>query len=159
MPAEGLEALLSRAGQEIGVSRWITVAQPRIDAFAAATEDRAPIHVDREAARAGPFGGTVAHGFLTLSLLSTLSYDVMPPAGGWTGVNYGLDRVRFVAAVPEGARLRGRFVLARAERPDPATLAFAWQVTLELEGAARPALVAEWLTRFLRQGGIEHGEE
>jgi len=152
MRADGLEALLSRAGQEIGVSRWVTVAQPRIDAFAAATEDHAPIHVDPEAAKDGLFGGTVAHGFLTLSLLSTLAYDVMPAATGWIGVNYGLDRVRFVAPVPEGARLRGHFVLASAAQPDPDTLAFAWQVTVEVEGAARPALVAEWLTRFLRDG-------
>ena len=97
-------------GQEIGVSRWITVDQARIDAFAEVTEDRQFIHIDPEAARATPFGGTIAHGFLTLSLLSAMTYDAVPPLEGVVmGVNYGFDRLRFLAPVLAGSQVRGRF--------------------------------------------------
>ncbi|MFP4043435.1 MAG: MaoC family dehydratase [Rhodosalinus sp.] len=150
MPADPLEALLQRAGQEIGVSVWQDVDQTRIDAFAATTGDHAWAHVDPLRAAAGPFGGTVAHGLLTLSLLPAMLYEIVPDMGPWMGVNYGFDRVRFVAPVPQGARLRGRFTLLRAEREGEDRLAMDWNVTVEIEGGARPAAVAVWLNRFLR---------
>ena len=103
-------ALQALIGTEVGVSRWITVDQARIDAFAETTEDRQFIHVDPEAAKATPFGGTIAHGFLTLSLASAMSYDAVAPLEGVVmGVNYGFDRLRFLAPVPAGSNIRGRF--------------------------------------------------
>src|SRR5690606_32562443 len=102
--------LPSLIGQEVGVSRWITVDQARIDAFARTTEDEQFIHVDPERARTTPFGGTIAHGFLTLSLASAMSYDALAPLDGVVmGVNYGFDKLRFLAPVPAGSKVRGRF--------------------------------------------------
>lgn len=150
MPADPLEALLQRVGQEIGVSAWQVVDQTRIDAFAAATGDHAWAHVDPLRAAAGPFGSTVAHGLLTLSLLPAMLYEIVPDMGPWMGVNYGFDRVRFVAPVPQGARLRGRFTLLRAEREGEDRLAMDWDVTVEIDGGTRPAAAAVWLNRFLR---------
>lgn len=103
-------------GQEVGVSKWFEITQTRIDAFADCTEDHQFIHVDPEAAEKTPFGGTIAHGFLTLSLASAMSYDAVAPLDGVVmGVNYGFDKLRFLAPVPAGSRVRGRFKLLSAE--------------------------------------------
>ncbi len=146
IPAAEIKAM---AGREIGVSSWIEVTQAKIDAFADNTGDWQFIHVDPErAARETPFGGTIAHGFLTLSLLSAMALEVIPGVAGLQmGVNYGFDKVRFVAPVPAGSRVRGRFTLRSVEERTPGELAFTFGVDVEIEGAAKPALVAEWLTR------------
>ncbi len=145
----GLDALRARVGEEIGVSRWFEVDQARIEAFAAVTEDTLFIHTDPErAARETPYGGTIAHGFLTLSLLSAMAYDALPRVeGAPRGVNYGFDRVRFVAPVPAGKRVRGRFRLLGVEAGAPGEITLRKAVTVEIEGAEKPALVAEWITR------------
>lgn len=145
----GLSELADRRGAEIGVSDWILVDQDRIDRFAALTGDHYFIHTDPvRAAAETPFGGTVAHGFLTLSLLAPMAWSALPDiAGRHMQVNYGFDRIRFVAPVPCGARIRGRFILAALTRhPGEATLT--WRVTVEIEGGDRPALVADWLVRL-----------
>lgn len=148
-----LAALRARVGGEVGVSGWVTVSQAMIDAFAEVTGDHQFIHVDPERAAGTPFGGTVAHGFLTLSLLSRFGYDARPRlAGTRMSLNYGFDRVRFVAPVPAGARLRGRFRLIGLDDATPGEVSFRWQVTVEIEGAERPALVADWLTRAYLEG-------
>lgn len=143
-------ALSGLIGTEVGVSDWITVDQARIDAFADITEDRQFIHVDPEAAKATPFGGTIAHGFLTLSLLSRLSFDgVAPLEGVVMGVNYGFDKVRFLAPVPSGSRVRARFKLLAADDKGANGGVTRWllkhEVTVEIEGGDKPALIAEWL--------------
>jgi acyl dehydratase len=146
MPVATLDEIRSRVGQEIGVSEWITVDQGRINAFADATEDHQFIHVDPEAAAKTPFGGTVAHGFLSLSLLSRMAYDVMlVPDTLKMGVNYGFDRVRFLAPVKSGKRVRGRFVLEDATEKAPGQLLTRHAVTVEIEGEEKPALTAVWL--------------
>jgi acyl dehydratase len=133
-------------GQEVGLSRWITVDQERIDAFARITEDEQFIHVDPEAAKATPFGGTIAHGFLTLSLASAMSYDAVKPLDGVVmGVNYGFDKLRFLAPVPAGSRIRGRFKLLSAEDKGGGRWLLKHELTVEIEGADKPALIAEWL--------------
>ena len=138
--------LAGRVGTEVGVSRWITVDQARIDAFAEITEDRQFIHIDPVAAASSPFGGTIAHGFLTLSLLSAMTYDAVPPLEGVVmGVNYGFDKVRFLAPVPAGSRVRGRFTLASAEDKGGGRWLLKHAVTVEIEGSDKPALIAEWL--------------
>lgn len=141
------DVYLGLVGQEIGVSAWHVVDQQRIDAFADATEDHQFIHVDAERAkRETPFGGTIAHGFLTLSLLSVFSYDAMPTiAGTVMGVNYGFDKVRFLSPVRAGARVRGRFTLAEANLRKPTELLTRSTITVEIEGELKPALVADWL--------------
>lgn len=143
--------LPSLVGQEVGVSRWITVDQARIDAFARITEDEQFIHVDPERARATPFGGTIAHGFLTLSLASAMSYDAVAPLDGTVmGVNYGFDKLRFLAPVPAGSNIRGRFRLLSAEDKGAQDRVTRWllkhELTVEIEGADKPALIAEWLS-------------
>ena len=146
MPLASLDEIRSRIGQEVGVSGWILVGQERIDTFADATEDRQYIHVDPEAAEQTPFGGTIAHGFLTLSLLSRFAADAaLAPEGLKMAVNYGLDRVRFLAPVKSGKRLRGRFMLDSAEEKAPGQWLMRYRVTVELEGEEKPALTAEWL--------------
>jgi len=138
--------LQSLIGQEVGVSRWITVDQARIDAFARITEDEQFIHVDPERARATPFGGTIAHGFLTLSLASAMSYDAVKPLEGVVmGVNYGFDKLRFLAPVPAGSRVRGRFKLLSAEDKGGGRWLLKHELTVEIEGGDKPALIAEWL--------------
>ncbi|ALJ07518.1 MaoC family dehydratase [Brevundimonas sp. DS20] len=133
-------------GQEVGVSRWFEIGQDRIDAFADCTEDHQFIHVDPEAARATSFGGTIAHGFLTLSLASAMSYDAVAPLDGLTmGVNYGFDRLRFLAPVPAGSRVRGRFRLLDATDKGEGRWLLKHELTIEIEGADKPALVGEWL--------------
>jgi len=133
-------------GQEVGVSRWFEIGQDRIDAFADCTEDHQFIHVDPEAARTTPFGGTIAHGFLTLSLASAMSYDAVAPLDGLTmGVNYGFDRLRFLAPVPAGSRVRGRFRLLDATDKGEGRWLLKHELTIEIEGADKPARVGEWL--------------
>ena len=141
------DVYLGLVGQEIGVSSWHVVDQQRIDVFADATEDHQFIHVDAERAkRETPFGGTIAHGFLTLSLLSVFSYEAMPTiAGTVMGVNYGFDKVRFLSPVRAGSRVRGRFTLAEANLRKPTELLTRSTITVEIEGEPKPALVADWL--------------
>ena len=146
MPTASIEEILSRVGEEVGVSDWILVDQQAIDTFAEVTQDRQFIHVDPEAAAKTPFGGTIAHGFLTLSLLSRMAADAMlRPENVKMGVNYGFERVRFMAPVRSGKRVRGRFVLTRFEEKRPGQWQFVHNVTVEIEGEDKPALVAEWI--------------
>jgi acyl dehydratase len=135
------------AGDDLGPSYWVDIGQTRIDAFAAATEDRQSIHIDPEAAAAGPFGTTVAHGFLTLSLLVHLWNDVAPAHDGVT-INYGLNRVRFPAPVPSGSRIRARFHVAAVE-PVPGGRQATIEATVEREGGDKPVCAAELLLRFV----------
>ena len=139
--------LASRVGQEVGVSPWVEVDQARIDTFAKAIDDFQWIHVDPERAKGSPFGGTIAHGFLTLSLLSHLSERTFSFSDRRMGVNYGLNRVRFTSPVPSGARVRARFTLAKFEPIEGNGVQVTWNVTVEIEGKDKPALVAEWIGR------------
>jgi len=139
--------LASRVGQEVGVSPWVEVDQARIDTFAKAINDFQWIHVDPERAKGSPFGGTIAHGFLTLSLLSHLSERTFSFSDRRMGVNYGLNRVRFTSPVPSGARVRARFTLAKFEPIEGNGVQVTWNVTVEIEGKDKPALVAEWIGR------------
>jgi len=133
-------------GQEVGVSKWFEITQARIDAFADCTEDWQFIHVDPDKARATPFGGTIAHGFLTLSLASAMSYDAVAPLEGVVmGVNYGFDKLRFLAPVRAGSRVRGRFRLLSAEDKGGGRWLLKHELTVEIEGGDKPALIAEWL--------------
>ena len=142
-----IDELVALVGAETGVSRWFPIDQKRIDAFAEITEDRQFIHVDPEAARATPFGGPIAHGFLTLSMLSALAMDALPDIEGRAmGVNYGFEKLRFLSPVPAGARIRGRFKLESVAPRSPTEFLLRHLVTVEIEGAVKPALVAEWLT-------------
>ena len=139
--------LEQRVGEEVAVSPWIEITQERIDTFARAIDDFQWIHVDRERARKSPFGGTIAHGFLTLSLLSHLSERTFTYADRKMGVNYGLNRVRFTSPVPSGARVRARFTLAEYEEIEGGGVQVTWNTTVEIEGKEKPALVAEWIGR------------
>jgi acyl dehydratase len=146
MPLAGLDDIRSRIGEEIGVSSWLTVDQERIDAFAEATEDLQFIHTDPQAAARTPFGGTIAHGFLTLSLLSRMAAEAMLiPEGVKMAVNYGLDRVRFLAPVKSGGKVRGRFTLDSIDEKAPGQWLLRHTVTVEIEGEDKPALTAQWL--------------
>ena len=146
MPIAALDQIHAQIGKEIGVSDWILVSQDRISEFADATEDRQFIHVDQQAAAQTPFGGTIAHGFLSLSMLSRMAADVMLiPDGTRMAVNYGLDRVRFIAPVRSGKSIRGRFVLDSVDEKAPGQILLRHTVTVEIEGEERPALTAEWL--------------
>ena len=138
--------LESRVGQEIAVSPWVAVPQERIDLFAKATEDFQWIHVDPERAKASPFGTTIAHGFLTLSLLPEMSVSAFDVEDAHMGVNYGLNKVRFTAPVPAGARIRGRFTLAKYEKLEGGVQT-TWSVTVEREGGDKPVMVAEAISR------------
>ena len=141
-----IRELESRVGQEVGVSPWVEITQERIDTFAKAIEDFQWIHVDARRAKDSPFGGTIAHGFLTLSLLSHLSEQTFSFSDRRMGINYGLNRVRFTSPVPVGSRVRARVTLARFENIDGG-VQVTWNATVEIEGAGKPALVAEWLGR------------
>ncbi len=146
MPIASLDDIRARVGSEIGVSDWILVDQSRIDAFADATEDRQFIHTDPAAAAQTQFGGTIAHGFLSLSLLSRMAVDVMQvPDTMVMAVNYGLDRVRFIAPVRAGSRVRGRFTLDAVDDKAPGQILLRHTVTVEIEGSDKPALTAQWL--------------
>jgi acyl dehydratase len=147
MPAASLDEIRSRIGDEVGVSSWITLDQPRIDAFADATDDRQFIHMDPDAAAQTPFGRTIAHGFLSLSLLSRMGAEAMLlPDTLKMAINYGFDRVRFLAPVRSGKRIRGRFVLDSAEEKAPGQLLLRHTVTVEIEDEEKPALSAVWLS-------------
>ncbi|MBR0990578.1 MaoC family dehydratase [Bradyrhizobium japonicum] len=145
-PPITLQAYQAMVGKEIGVSSWHLIDQPRIDTYADVTEDHQFIHVDPERAKETAFGTTIAHGFLTMSMLSVMSYEVMPAIAGTTmGVNYGFDKLRFISPVRSGKRVRGRFVLAEAKLRKPNELQSRTNVTVEIEGEDKPALVADWL--------------
>src|SRR5574343_1064081 len=144
---ETLADLQALTGQPLGHSDWITVDQARVNAFAEATEDRQWIHVDPERAKAGPFGAPIAHGFLTLSLIPRFFDLGIQIEGARMGVNYGLNRVRFTAPVPVGSRVRARLMLQATEALAPDGLQMTWLVTMEREGADKPACVAESLSR------------
>jgi acyl dehydratase len=147
---ETLAELQARVGTELGASEWMRIEQSAIDTFAQLTGDTYFIHIDPErAARETPFGGSIAHGFFTMSLLSNMAYQVCPNvAGTKTGLNYGFNRLRFVSPVPVNSRVRGRFVLKALDTPEGRWQA-TWGVTIEIEGAAKPAIVAEWVTAGL----------
>ena len=152
MPArviEGAEELKTLVGKEVGRSEWFEVTQERINAFADATEDHQWIHINAERAKtASPFGTTIAHGFLTLSLLPHLAADAVNVRGNFKmGINYGLNRLRFVSPVASGARVRARFTLQAVEEV-AGGIQVTWAVTVEAEGGEKPALVAEWLVRY-----------
>jgi len=149
-----MDELRARIGREVAVSDWLEVAQERIDRFAEATEDRQWIHVDRERAAGSPLGGTIAHGFLTLSLIPHFFATALrlPPAR--MTLNYGLDRVRFTSPVPAGSRVRARFELLDVRDAAGAT-DIRWKVTIEVEGAAKPACIAETIARRFEAPGQE----
>jgi acyl dehydratase len=146
MPVASLDEIRSKVGTDLGASPWIAIGQADIDTFADVTGDHQFIHVDPEAAARTPFGGTVAHGFLTLSLLSQMAASVMlVPETTKMAVNYGFEKVRFIAPVRSGKRVRGHFTLASAEEKKPGQWQFVHQVTVEIEGEDRPALQADWI--------------
>lgn len=145
--AVSLRELESRVGQEVGVSPWVEMPQERIDLFAKATEDFQWIHVDPERAKGSPFGGTIAHGFLTLSMLPKLSESTFEFSDRKMGVNYGLNKVRFTAPVPAGARIRGRFTLAKYDKLEGNGVQTTWSVVFEREGGDTPVCVAEAISR------------
>ena len=138
--------LESRVGEEIAVSPWVDMPQERIDLFAKATEDFQWIHVDRERAKKSDFGTTIAHGYLTLSMLPKLIESTFEFSDRKMGVNYGLNKVRFTSPVPAGAKIRGRFTLAKYEKLEGGVQT-TWSVTVEREGGDKPALVAETISR------------
>lgn len=145
---ETLQELAAFAGQEVAVSDWMTVTQAQIDQFAAATGDHQWIHVDAARARQGPFGTTIAHGFLTLSLLPRFFQSSIEVRQVRMGLNYGLNKVRFMAPVPVDSRLRGRLRLLSCTPIDNGGMQLAWEVSVEREGAPKPACVAESLARM-----------
>ncbi len=145
------EELVGAVGRHLGHSDWLTVEQDRIDRFAAATGDHQWIHVDPEAAAAGPFGKTIAHGYLTLALTSLFLPQIVKVEGISMGINYGVNRVRFPQPVLVGSKLRGSATLTSAEElPDGIGVQAVITVTIEIEGMAKPACVAESVSRFLR---------
>jgi acyl dehydratase len=145
---ENIAGLRDKVGKEVAVSNWVPVSQERINQFADATGDKQWIHVDVDrAARESPFKQTIAHGFLTLSLLSELAQGAMSVGGVRMGLNYGLNRVRFVRPVPAETRVRGRFKLTTIEDID-SVVQVTWGVTVESEGGDKPCCVAEWLVRY-----------
>lgn len=146
MPVATIEEIQGRVGSEIGVSDWILVDQARIDTFADVTEDHQFIHVDPERAAKTPFRGTVAHGFLTLSLLSRMAEGVMlRPATLRMAVNYGFDKVRFMAPVRSGKHIRGRFKMLSAEEKRASQWQITYEVTVEIQDEEKPALIADWI--------------
>ena len=146
MPVAKLDEIRKRVGELVGTSSWIEISQADIDAFAEVTGDRQFIHVDPEAAARTPFGGTIAHGFLTLSLLSQMAAGaILVPDTSRMVVNYGFEKVRFIAPVRSGKRVRGHFTLAAVEEKRPGQWQFLHAVTVEIEGEDRPALQADWI--------------
>ena len=142
-----LQEFPALVGQEVAVSDWLTITQAQINQFAEATGDHQWIHVDEEKAKAGPFGAPIAHGFLTLALLPKFYETAMTIVESRMGVNYGLNKVRFMAPVPVGSRLRARMTLLQCEAIDNDGMQMTWQVTMEREGAAKPVCVAESIVR------------
>ena len=154
MPIATLDEITARIGTVIGTSDWITIDQARIDTFAEVTEDRQFIHTNPEAAAGTMFGGTVAHGFLTLSLLSRFAADVvLVPPELKMAVNYGFNNVRFLAPVPVGARVRGIFTLANLEEKGPGRLLAHHDVMVDIDITEKPALTADWLGLLILQQG------
>jgi acyl dehydratase len=151
IPGYTMATIANCTGREIGVSGWLTVDQHRIDEFADCTGDRQWIHVDVDrAGRESPYGGTIAHGYLTLSLAASLAIEVgVIPADAAAALNYGLDKVRFVAPVKAGARVRNRIVLLAVEDKGPGRKLITMQNTIEIEGESRPALFAESLALLM----------
>ncbi|MBA2636469.1 MAG: MaoC family dehydratase [Sphingomonas sp.] len=147
MPIVPLDEIRARVGEEIGTSDWTIVDQARIEAFADATDDRQFIHLDPDLAAQTPFGGTIAHGFLSLSLLSRMAAEAMlVPDSVTMAVNYGFERVRFLAPVRSGKRIRGRFTLQSVEQKAPGQILLRHLVTVDIEDEDKPALSAQWLT-------------
>jgi len=144
----GLEDLKARAGQHLGYSDWLEITQERVNQFAEATGDYQWIHVDVERAKAGPFGGPIAHGFLTLSLAPGLLKDVWQIEGAKMGINYGLNKVRFPSPVPVGSKLRAGAKLSEVTEIDGGGAQLVLEATFEVEGAAKPACVAELVFRY-----------
>jgi len=143
-----LDALRAMVGEDVGASDWLTVSQAQVDAFADLCGDHQFIHVDPARAAETPFGGTIVHGFYTLSLLTFFALGVRPRIEGTKhSVNYGFDRIRFAAPVPVGGRIRGRFRLLQLEERKPGEVTQQWEATVEVEGAERPALIADWVVR------------
>ncbi|MDM0039917.1 MaoC family dehydratase [Variovorax sp. J22G21] len=142
-----LQDMAACVGQEVAQSDWITVTQEQVNQFAEATGDHQWIHVDVERAKAGPFGAPIAHGFLTLSLLPRIFETAVEVVESSMGVNYGLNRVRFMSPVPVGSRLRGRMKLLTSEPIDNNGVQMVWETTIELEGVSKPACVAESVVR------------
>jgi len=151
MTVVDLEQLAGLVGREVATSDWLVITQDRIDAFANATDDHQWIHVDAARAKAeAPFGETIAHGFLTLSLLSPLMRDAIKVDGLRMTLNYGLNRVRFVSPVASGSRIRARMALGKVDDIGGSTQA-TWNVTIEREGGEKPCVVAEWIVRYYRR--------
>jgi acyl dehydratase len=148
MPSEiSLSDVRNIVGTEVGLSDWIVVDQTMINAFADATGDHQFIHVDPERAKASPFGGTIAHGFLTLSLLSAMNYNCLPKIREQTmGINYGFEKVRFMSPVRPGTRIRGHFVLTDARFRGAGMIMLTYDVSIEIENERKPALTATWIT-------------
>ena len=150
MPIASLDDIRLLIGEEVGTSSWIAIDQERIGNFAEATEDRQFIHLDPDGAAAAGLGGTIAHGFLSLSLLSVMGAEAMVmPEGMKLVFNYGFDRVRFLAPVRSGKRIRGRFRLESVEEKRPGQFLFRHEVTVDIEGEDKPALTATWLAMFV----------
>lgn len=144
----GPQELLGAAGRDLGTTDWLTISQTRIDQFADATEDHQWIHVDVERAEAGPFGSTIGHGYLTLSLCAHFLGQLVDVQGISMGINYGVDKARFIAPVPSGARVRGRGEVVSATEV-PGGVQAVVRVTVELEGSEKPAAVVDTVSRFL----------
>ena len=153
------EDLKEKLGLEVGISRWFTIDQARVDKFADLTEDWQYIHVDPFAAQKTPFNGTIAHGFLTVSLLSAMYYDAIPTIEGSNlGVNYGFDKLRFLSPVKVGSKVRGRFELSDIREVRPFEISTTWRVEVEIEDFEKPALVAHWIGRqYLSKGNGPDG--
>lgn len=147
-PKTNIAELQASVGREVGVSRWFTLDQALISAFGKLTQDEYFIHMDPERAKKEtPLGGSIAHGFLTLSMLSAMAYDALPEVEGRTmGMNYGFDKIRFISPVPAGSRVRAHFVVGEANRKSDRELVVKYNVSVEIEGKSKPALAAEWLT-------------
>jgi len=152
-----VDDLPAYVGKEIGVSPWRTVTQEIIDKFADATDDHQFIHTDPGRAAETPYGGTIAHGFLVLSLLSAMTYETLPPiAGTRLAINQGFEKLRFVAPVKSGARIRTRFVMASVNIRPSGAIQLAYDVTIEIENSIKPALTAHWLTITMVDRGDEN---
>ncbi len=148
MSGHTVDELRAMVGQKVGTSRWLPITQAMIDSHAQVVQDDQWIHTDPVRAKDSPFGSTVAHGFLTLGMLSAMAYEVQPDVqNAAMGVNYGLNHLRFLAPVPAGARIRGHFTLKALEERCPGEVTFTWGVSVEIEGEEKPALVAEWINR------------
>lgn len=142
------DALSQKVGQVVGVSKWYDIPQSMVNEFAQLTEDDQFIHTDPVRAAETPFGGTIAHGFLTLSMLSAMAYDAQPSVDGEThAVNYGFDKVRFLAPVPAGSRIRAVFQLDDFQERRPGEITLIWGATIEIEGGDKPAVAASWIQR------------